>query len=253
MSHATILLENPIEGVGLIRFNRPQQYNALSMQLLTELGSALNSYEQDDAIAVVIITGSEKAFAAGADISEMLGKTDAEMEAVFDNIGGWKAISACRKPTIAAVSGFAFGGGFELALQCDIILASSTAKFALPEVTLGLIPAAGGTQRLASIIGKSLAMEMVLNAKQMHADEALQRGIVSQVVEPELLLKTAIGLAKEIANQAPLAVQAGKACVNASLSSTLEEGLEFEQRAFLPLFNSDDAKQLMSAFTQKKK
>lgn len=253
MIFETLLIESPSAGVGLIRLNRPRQYNALNTKLLQELAVALEHHEQDDAVSVIVITGSEKAFAAGADITEMLGKTGDEMKAIFENVGGWSAISKCNKPTIAAVSGFAFGGGFELALQCDIILASTTAVFALPEVTLGLIPAAGGTQRLTRIIGKSLAMEMILNAKKMNAEEALERGVVSQVLQPDLLLSSAFGLAKEIADRAPLAVRAGKACINKSFSSTLEEGLDYEQHTFVPLFNSETAKRLMGNFTTKKK
>ncbi len=201
----------------------------------------------------MIITGSEKAFAAGADIAEMCGKGSEELAEMFKESAGWSAIPVFSKPTICAVSGMALGGGFELALQCDILLAAEGARFSLPEVTLGVIPGAGGTQRLTKIVGKSLAMEMVLNARSLFADEALQRGIVSRVVEPDQFEKEAIDLAKEIAERSTTAVHAGKNCVNKAMMSTLEEGLQFEQETFFPLFDSADAKRLMKEFLNKTK
>ncbi|MEW5008067.1 MAG: enoyl-CoA hydratase-related protein [Cycloclasticus sp.] len=253
MTFETILLETPIEGVALIRLNRPRQYNALNSTLLGELGDALAQLEKDDAIGSVVITGSDKAFAAGADIAEMMGKSGKEMLDMIQSVTGWKAISEFSKPTICSVSGMALGGGFELALQCDILLAATGAKFALPEVNLGVIPGAGGTQRVARLVGKSMAMEMVMNARPMLAEEALQRGVVSRVIEPEKIEAEAVALAKQIADRAKLAVRAGKNCVNKAIMSTLEEGLEFEQQAFFPLFDSDDAKNLMDAFLNKSK
>ena len=253
MTFETILLETPIEGVALIRLNRPRQYNALNSTLLGELGDALAQLEKDDAIGSVVITGSDKAFAAGADIAEMMGKSGKEMLDMIQSVTGWKAISEFSKPTICSVSGMALGGGFELALQCDILLAATGAKFALPEVNLGVIPGAGGTQRVARLVGKSMAMEMVMNARPMLAEEALQRGVVSRVIEPEKIEAEAVALAKQIADRAKLAVRAGKNCVNKAIMSTLEEGLEFEQQAFFPLFDSDDAKKLMDAFLNKSK
>ncbi len=253
MTFETILLESPIEGVALIRLNRPRQYNALNSTLLGELGDALAQLEKDDAIGSVVITGSDKAFAAGADIAEMMGKSGKEMLDMIQSVTGWKAISEFSKPTICSVSGMALGGGFELALQCDILLAATGAKFALPEVNLGVIPGAGGTQRVARLVGKSMAMEMVMNARPMLAEEALQRGVVSRVIEPEKIEAEAVALAKQIADRAKLAVRAGKNCVNKAIMSTLEEGLEFEQQAFFPLFDSNDAKNLMDAFLNKSK
>lgn len=253
MSFENILINRPVAGVGLIKLNRPRQYNALNTALLSELAEALLQYEQDASIGAVIITGYEKAFAAGADIAEMLGKTGAEMSDVFIGNPGWTAIANCKKPTICAVSGLALGGGFELALQGDILLAADNAKFALPEVNLGVIPCAGGTQRITTLVGKSLAMEMVMNARPMLAGEALQRGIVSQVVPPENLEGEAIKLAQEIANRAQLAIKAGKDCVNKAVMSTLEEGLEHEKQSFPVLFDSVEAQNLMSDFLNKSK
>lgn len=253
MTYETLLIESPAQGVGLIRLNRPRQYNALNSTLLIELGSALETFEQDDAIGAVVITGSEKAFAAGADIAEMVGISGQEMLEMVEASTGWRAISTFTKPTVCAVSGMALGGGFELALQCDILLAAKGAKFALPEVNLGVIPGAGGTQRVARIVGKSLAMEMVMNGRTLLAEEAHQRGIVSRVIEPADIEAEAVQLAAELAGRAPLAVRAGKACVNKAINTTLEEGLVFEREAFIPLFDTDDAKNMMSAFLNKSK
>ena len=253
MNYETLLIESPAEGVALIRLNRPRQYNALNSTLLIELGNALGHFEKDDAISAVIITGSEKAFAAGADIAEMVGLSGQEMLAMLDASTGWRALSTFSKPTIGAVSGMALGGGFELALQCDILLATKGAKFALPEVNLGVIPGAGGTQRVARMVGKSLAMEMVMNGRTLLAEEAQQRGLVSRVLDPADIEAEAVQLATELAGRAPLAVRAGKACVNKAINTTLEEGLQFERKAFIPLFDTDDAKNMMSAFLNRPK
>jgi len=253
MSYETILIESPAQGVGLIRLNRPRQYKALNSTLLIELGTALDNFEQDDAVGAVIITGSEKAFAAGADIAEMVGISGQEMLEMVEASTGWRAISTFSKPTVCAVSGMALGGGFELALQCDILLATKGAKFALPEVNLGVIPGAGGTQRVARIVGKSLAMEMVMNGRTLLAEEAHQRGIVSRVIDPADIEAEAVQLATELAGRAPLAVRAGKACVNKAINTTLEEGLVFEREAFIPLFDTEDAKNMMTAFLNKSK
>lgn len=253
MTYETLLIESPAQGVGLIRLNRPRQYNALNSTLLIELGHALENFEQDGAIGAVIITGSEKAFAAGADIAEMVGISGQEMLEMVEASTGWRAISTFSKPTVCAVSGMALGGGFELALQCDILLATKGAKFALPEVNLGVIPGAGGTQRVARIVGKSLAMEMVMTGRTLLAEEAHQRGIVSRVIEPADIEAEAVQLATELAARAPLAVRAGKACVNKAINTTLEEGLLFEREAFIPLFDTDDAKNMMTAFLNKSK
>lgn len=253
MSYQTLITTQPSVGVALIKLNRPRQYNALNTELLTELADALSLYEHDNAIAVIVITGSEKAFAAGADIAEMLGKTGAEIRDEFVANPGWTAISHCTKPTICAVAGLALGGGFELALQGDILMAASNAKFGLPEVNLGVIPCAGGTQRITQLVGKSLAMEMVLNSRYLSASEALEKGVISRVVEPNKLEKEALILAQEISERASLAVRAGKSCVNKAVLSTLEEGLALEQKTFPALFDSEDAQHLMSTFLNKNK
>ena len=251
MTLETLIIENPADGVALIRLNRPRQYNALNSQLLGELGKVLAEFEQDDAIAAVVITGSDKAFAAGADIVEMLGKSGSEMSAMVDSVTGWRAISEFTKPIICAASGMALGGGFELALQCDVLMAAEGTKFALPEVNLGVIPGAGGTQRIVAALGKSLAMEMVMNARPLLAEEALQRGIVSRVVAVDELEDEAIDFAKQLAARAPHSVRAGKQCVNKAVLTTLEQGLAFERKTFFPLFDTDDAKRLMNAFVNK--
>ena len=251
MNFEALLIEMPADGVALIRLNRPHQYNALNTTLLGELGAALNQFEADDSIKAVIITGSEKAFAAGADISEMVGKSGAEMLQMIQTVAGWKALSTFSKPTICAVSGMALGGGFELALQCDILFAAKGAKFALPEVNLGVIPGAGGTQRIARIIGKSLAMEMVMNARPMLAEEALQRGVVSRVLDVDKIEEEAVTLASQLAGRAQNAVRTGKSCVNKAIDTTLEKGLAYEQESFFPLFDTEDAKTKMAAFLNK--
>jgi enoyl-CoA hydratase len=253
MSFETLLIEAPAEGVALIRLNRPRQYNALNTTLLGELGVALSQFEADDAVKVVIITGSEKAFAAGADIAEMVGKSGEEMLQMIQSVAGWKAISTFSKPTICSVSGMALGGGFELALQCDILFAAKGAKFALPEVNLGVIPGAGGTQRVARLVGKSLAMEMVMNARPMLAEEALERGVVSRVIDADKIEEEAVILASQLASRAQYAVRTAKACVNKAIETTLEEGLSFEQQSFFPLFDTDDARNMMAAFLNKSK
>jgi len=253
MPYQNIITSTPSSGVAHIKLNRPRQYNALNTLLLTELADALSAYEQDESVMAIVISGSEKAFAAGADIAEMLGKTGDEIRHVFIANPGWTAIANCKKPTICAVAGLALGGGFELALQGDILIAASNAKFGLPEVNLGVIPCAGGTQRITDLVGKSLAMEMVLNGRYLLADEALEKGVVSRVVEKDQLENEALVLAKEIAGRAPLAVRAGKKCVNKAVISTLEEGIELEQESIPELFDSNDAQQLMTDFLNKSK
>jgi len=238
--------------VGLITLNRPQALNALNKQLMDEVMEALEAFDKNNAIGAMVITGNEKSFAAGADIKEMAGKSTQEMKdskqvAVFDRI------RSVEKPVIAAVSGWALGGGCELALSCDMIIASESARFGLPEVTIGVIPGAGGTQRLTHALGKSLAMEMILNNRTLTAQEAHQFGMVNRVIPVSHYLDEAVKLAAEIASRAPLAVRAAKKAVNVSYESSLTDGLAKEKQLFYELFGTEDQKEGMQAFIEKRK
>ncbi len=238
--------------VGLVRLNRPKALNALSSGLTRELMDALLAFEADEAIGAIVITGDERAFAAGADIKEMSEASAVEM-LKRDMIGNFDAIQKVTKPVIAAVSGWCLGGGNELAMSCDMIVASETARFGQPEINLGVIPGAGGTQRLTRAVGKALAMEMVLNNRTLTASEALHYGLVNRVVPVERYLQEALELATEIAARAPLAVRMGKEAVNHAFETTLAEGMADERRAFYFLFASQDQKEGMAAFTEKRK
>jgi enoyl-CoA hydratase len=239
------------EYVALIRLNRPKELNALNLQLMTELRDALQELDNDDKVRAIIITGNEKAFAAGADIKQMAGRTAIDMLQV-DQFSIWDGIRRTRKPIIAAVSGFALGGGCELTMLCDMIIASETAKFGQPEIKIGVMPGAGGTQRLTRAVGKARAMEMVLTGKFISAEEAYQFGLVNKVVPVELYLQEAVKLAKEIAQMSPIAVQLAKEAVNKSYDSSLQEGLYFERKNFYMLFASEDQKEGMNAFIEKR-
>ena len=251
MPYTSILVETR-DNIGLITINRPQALNALNHTLMTELMDALDIFDKNETIGAMVITGSEKAFAAGADIKEMADKSALQMTHE-DHISVFGKIRAVRKPVIAAVSGWALGGGFELALSCDMIIASDTAKFGLPEITLGVIPGAGGTQRLVRAVGKALAMEMILNDRKINAQEALHFGLVNRVVPVGDYLNDAMKLAEEIAARAPLAARAAKRAINHSYESFLKDGLAEEKQIFYNLFNSEDQKEGMSAFAQKRK
>ncbi len=251
MSYTTILTETRGR-VGLVTLNRPEAMNALNGTLLSELMAALSAFDADDNIGAVVITGSERAFAAGADIKEMAEATAVEMLA-GSFVESFDGIRKIKKAVIAAVSGYALGGGCELAMSCDMIVASETAKFSQPEVTIGVIPGAGGTQRLTRAVGKALAMEMVLNNRTLSAAEALQYGLVNRVVPVEHYLDEALALATEIAGRAPLAVRLGKEAVNKAFELSLSEGLETERRAFYLLFATQDQKEGMKAFVEKRK
>lgn len=250
MAYETILTE--VNGkVGLITINRPKAYNALNSQVLTELVDALNAFDADDDIGAMVIAGSKKAFAAGADIKEMSGKTTVDMyKGSF--VDSWDAVRAIKKPIIAAVSGFALGGGAELAMLCDMIIASESAKFGQPEINLGIIPGAGGTQRLTRAVGKAIAMEMVLNNRTLSAQEAANFGLVNRVVPVESFLDEALSLAQEIAVRAPIALQVAKEAVNHAFETGLTEGVAFERRLFQLLFSTDDRTEGMNAFVEKR-
>ena len=251
MNYETILIGTRGR-VGLITLNRPKALNALNNQLMHELMDALESFDGETGIGAMVITGNEKAFAAGADIKELAEKSMTEMMD-SDHIAVFGRIRTIRKPVIAAVSGWALGGGFEIAMSCDMIVASESAKFGLPEVTIGVIPGAGGTQRLARAVGKFIAMEMILNNRTLTAQEAQQFGLVNRVVPVETYLEAAIKLADEIASRAPLAVRAAKKTINQSYERTLSEGLAEERQEFYHLFASEDQKEGMQAFIEKRK
>jgi enoyl-CoA hydratase len=239
-------------GVGLVQLNRPQALNALNSVLVGEIMEALRAFDAEPDVGAIVITGSERAFAAGADIKEMAGASAVDM-LLHDNISKFDLIRQIKKPVIAAVSGWCLGGGNELALSCDMIVASETARFGQPEINLGVIPGAGGTQRITRAVGKVIAMEMILNNRTLTADEARQFGLVNRVVPVERYLDEALALAAEIAARAPLAVRLGKEAVNQAFESFLADGLADERRAFYFLFASADQKEGMAAFTEKRK
>ncbi|HEX9839621.1 MAG TPA: enoyl-CoA hydratase-related protein [Anaerolineales bacterium] len=238
--------------VGLITFNRPQVMNALNNQIMREAMDALEAFDKNDTIGAMVITGNEKAFAAGADINEMANKSIQQMMDT-DHIAVFGRIRTIRKPVIAAVSGWVLGGGCEIALSCDMIVASETARFGQPEITIGVIPGAGGTQRLTHAVGKALAMEMILNNRIFSAEEALQYGLANRVVPIDAYLDEALTLAEEIASRAPLAVRAAKKMINQTYERTLAEGLSVEKQEFYNLFASEDQKEGMKAFAEKRK
>lgn len=238
--------------VGLVTLNRPEVRNALNDQLLHELMDALVVFDNNSVVGALVVTGTEKAFAAGADINEMAGRSMEEMKE-RDPAAVFSRIMAIRKPVIAAVSGWALGGGCELALSCDMIVASESAKFGQPEITIGVIPGAGGTQRLTHTLGKALAMEMILNNRTLSAHEALQFGLVNRVVPVENYLVEALNLADEIAGRAPLAVRLGKKLINQAYEQALSEALHLERQEFYNLFATEDQKEGMQAFIEKRK
>lgn len=248
----THLLLTKEAGYAIVQFNRPEVLNALNMKLMEELVDALETLDKDDDIRCIIITGNEKAFAAGADIKEMANATAVEM-LVRDQFARWDRIRKIKKPLIAAVSGFALGGGCELAMTCDIIIASETAKFGQPEINIGVMPGAGGTQRLTRAVGKAKAMEIVLTGKMLSAQEALQWRLINKVVPVEYYLQEAKDLAKEIASKPPVAVRLAKEAVLKAFDTTIESGLEFERKNFYLLFSSEDQKEGMKAFVEKRK
>ncbi|MBS1612900.1 MAG: enoyl-CoA hydratase/isomerase family protein [Bacteroidetes bacterium] len=237
--------------IALIELNRPKELNALSRQVMLEIRDTLKALDEDDNVRVIILTGGEKVFAAGADIKQMADATAIDMLNI-DQFSTWDQIKKTRKPIIAAVSGFALGGGCELAMTCDMIIATETAKFGQPEIKIGTMPGAGGTQRLTRAIGKVRAMEMVLTGKFISAEEALQYGLVNRIVPAELMMHETLGLAKQIAAQSPVAIKLAKEAVNQAFNSTLDEGLMFERKNFYLTFASEDQKEGMAAFVEKR-
>ena len=253
MAYETIEVRTEGEKVGIITLNRPKQLNALNDQLMNELGEALKAFDADEKIGCMIITGSEKAFAAGADIGAMAKYSFADAYKGDYITRNWEAIRSIRKPVIAAVSGFALGGGCELAMMCDFIIAADNAKFGQPEIKLGIIPGAGGTQRLPRAVGKSKAMDMALTGRMMDATEAERSGLVSRVVPFDKLMDEALGAALIIADFSQIAVMAAKESVNRAFEGTLADGVMFERRLFHALFATQDQKEGMEAFLGKRK
>ncbi len=245
----TVLIEG---GVAVLRLNRPEALNALSRPLMTELVAALDALERDAGVRCVLLAGSDKAFAAGADIREM--DSAAVIDPVRDeHLARWDRVGSFPKPIVAAVSGFALGGGLELVMACDIVVASETAVFGQPEILIGVIPGAGGTQRLTRVVGKHVAMEMVLTGRRLNAREALAAGLVNRVFPIESYFAEAMRLARETALLSPAALAAGKAAVRKSLDADLAAGLDFERRLFNSLFSTEDQKEGMRAFIEKRK
>lgn len=240
------------EGYAIVQFNRPDVLNALTMKLMEELVETLEMLDKDDGVRCVILTGNEKAFAAGADIKEMADASAVEM-LTRDQFARWDRIRKFKKPIIAAVSGFALGGGCELAMTCDMVVASETAKFGQPEINIGVIPGAGGTQRLTRAVGKAKSMELVLTGRMISAGEALRWGLINKVVPVECYLEEAKAWAREIATKPPIAVRLAKESVLKAFDTTIEGGLEFERKNFYLLFASDDQKEGMNAFSEKRK
>lgn len=239
------------KNVGLITLNRPKALNALCDKLIRELVDALQKLDNDESVGAIVITGSDKAFAAGADIKEMLNRTYSEsIRSAF--IDRWDEVTKCKKPLIAAVSGYALGGGCELAMMCDILYASETAKFAQPEINIGTMPGAGGSQRIARSCGKSFAMEACLTGNQFTAQEALTRGLVSKVYPTDKLVSEAIKLGERISQQSQIIVQLCKESVNKAFETGLQQGLGFEKKQFYATFATDDRKEGMSAFIEKR-
>ena len=251
MSYENILVETRGK-VGIIRLNRPQALNALNVALIGELGRAIRLFEEDAGINCLLLTGSEKAFAAGADIKEMADKSFLTAF-VEDFCAGWHHVAKTRKPVVGAVAGFALGGGCELAMMCDIVVAADTARFGQPEIKLGIIPGAGGTQRLPRAVGKAKAMDLVLTARMMDAAEAERAGLVSRLVAPEKLLDEAFAAANAICEYSLPAVMMAKEAVNRAYESGLSDGVAFERRLFHSLFATEDQKEGMRAFVEKRK
>jgi enoyl-CoA hydratase len=252
MSNYQSILVDRDERVGIVTLNRPKELNAINFQLVSELANALEEFDRDDEIRCIVLTGAgERTFAAGADIKEMSDKSPIDM--LLGGCENWNRIRRVKKPLIAAVGGYALGGGCELAMHCDMIVASENARFGQPEITLGVIPGAGGTQRLARTLGKYRTMEMVLTGVQVTAQEMADHGLVNRVVPKGEHLREAVNLAKEVAALGPIAVRLAKEAVLAAFETTLEEGLEMERKNFLLLFATEDKREGMQAFIEKRK
>ena len=252
MSYETILVDNPAAGVGRVQLNRPEALNALNSALMDEVMAAMSAFDADETIGAMILTGNDKAFAAGADIKEMDGKTQIDMLMSTSLVDRFD-IQRLSKPIIAAVSGYALGGGCEVAMSCDMIVASETAVFGQPEINLGIIPGAGGTQRLTRALGKALAMEIMLTDRKLSAQEALDHGLVNRVAPLDDYMDVAISIAQKVARRSQVAIRLTKEAINKAYEISLEEGLAFERRNFLIAFGSEDKVEGMRAFIEKRR
>jgi enoyl-CoA hydratase len=253
MTFENIIVNAQIEPfIALIQLNRPKELNALNLQLMGELREALKMLDEDDKVRAIILTGNDKAFAAGADIKQMSDKNAVDMLKI-DQFSTWDQIKRTKKPIIAAVSGFALGGGCELVMHCDMVIASETAQFGQPEIRIGVMPGAGGTQRLPRAVGKALAMEMVLTGEFINAERALQAGLINKIVPVQVMLDESIKMARLIVRHSPIAVQMAKESVLKSFESNLTEGMYFERKNFYLLFATEDQKEGMAAFVEKRK
>ena len=253
MSYQLIQVRTEVEKVGIITLNRPKQLNALNSELMVEMGTALKLFDADPHIGCIILTGNEKAFAAGADIGAMATYSYADVYKSDYITRDWETLRSIRKPIIAAVSGFALGGGCEVAMMCDIIIAADNARFGQPEIKLGIIPGAGGTQRLPRAIGKAKAMDLALTGRMMDAQEAERAGLVSRVVPLDKLMDEALSAALSICDYSQMAVMSAKESINRSFESSLSDGVMFERRMFHALFATEDQKEGMDAFVNKRK
>ncbi|OWY71212.1 enoyl-CoA hydratase [cyanobacterium TDX16] len=250
---ASEILLTKLDGfVAVAQLNRPEVLNALNIPLMDQLITQIEAWDADPAVRCIVVTGNEKAFAAGADIKEMAEASVVDMYE-RNNLARWERIKRCRKPIIAAVSGFCLGGGCELAMHCDIILAGENAKFGQPEINIGVMPGAGGTQRLSKTVGKYRAMELILTGRFFNAQEAFQMGLVNRVVPPEKCLDEAMAMAKEIADRSPVAVRVAKEAVLRAFETGLTDGLDYERKMFYMLFATEDQKEGMKAFMEKRK
>jgi enoyl-CoA hydratase len=252
LAYETLMVDHQ-DPVTLIRLNRPQALNALNGELMDELSAALDQAEADDAIRAIVLTGSDRAFAAGADIKEMASKDYVQAFREDFITANWERAARCRKPLIAAVAGYALGGGCELAMMCDIIIAAENAKFGQPEITLGVSPGAGGTQRLTRLVGKAKAMDLILTGRMMDAAEAERCGLVSRVAPLASLLDEALGVARKLADLSPVSLMLTKEMVNAAYETTLSQGIMLERRLFHSMFALEDQKEGMAAFIEKRK
>lgn len=240
------------DGVALIELNRPAQYNALNRLMVQEIVNAMEGFDRDEEVRVIVLTGKGRAFSSGADIGEMAEDDPVRLE-LLNQFADWDRLSLIKKPIIGAVKGFVFGGGFELALSCDLLIAANGTEFSFPEVNLGVMPGAGGTQRLTKIVGRTKALEWLWSGTRITAETALQHGLINRIVSPELLMEETMKTARFIANQAPLSIRFIKDAVNKAVDYSLYEGMQYERKNFYLLFASEDQKEGMNAFTEKRK